>query len=126
MTTLTGRTAPILPSRDLVATADFYARLGFTLDGLYEDEGYLIIVRDDVELHFTREPSMDPKSDAHALYLRLDGDARALYREWESLGISAEPTAEPRLLAPAETDYGMVEFALVDPDGNLLRIGHLS
>ena len=25
--------------------------------------------------------------------------------------------------APVDTDYGLREFALVDPDGNLLRIG---
>ena len=28
-----------------------------------------------------------------------------------------------RLVPPNDTDYGMREFALVDPSGNLLRIG---
>ena len=28
-----------------------------------------------------------------------------------------------RLVAPTETDYGLLEFALVDPSGCLVRIG---
>ena len=28
-----------------------------------------------------------------------------------------------RIAPPATTEYGLVEFALVDPDGNLVRVG---
>ncbi|MCW2166339.1 hypothetical protein B0I12_003511 [Microbacterium hydrothermale] len=28
-----------------------------------------------------------------------------------------------RITPPAATEYGLIEFALVDPDGNLLRLG---
>ncbi|WP_170177648.1 bleomycin resistance protein [Thermomonospora umbrina] len=120
---LNGQTAPILPSRDLSATVEFYTRLGFTVDGRYPDDGYLIISRDDVELHFFSAPDMSPLADAHAVYLRLDTDVRAVHEEWSRLGITDSPTGNPRLLAPEMTGYGMLEFALVDPDGNLFRIG---
>ncbi|WP_331769665.1 VOC family protein (plasmid) [Embleya sp. NBC_00888] len=121
---LTGRTAPILPSRDLRATIGFYTRLGFTVDGHYPEEGYLIVGRDDVEVHFSHTPAMDPRKDAGAVYLRLDDAVARVYEEWDRLDISGDPTATPRLVPPSETDYGMVEFALVDIDGNLFRIGN--
>ncbi|MYW68821.1 VOC family protein [Streptomyces sp. SID8379] len=125
-TTLTGRLAPIMPSRDLTVSTDFYAALGFTVDGHYPDDGYLILVRDEAELHFFHAPETDPLTTAHGAYLRLDGGAHvvdALHEEWRDGGPSADPYATPRLVEPDDTVYGMREFALVDPDGNLLRIG---
>ncbi|NEB80426.1 VOC family protein [Streptomyces sp. SID14478] len=125
-TELTGRLAPIMPSRDLAATIAFYAALGFTVDGHYPDDGYLILVRDHAELHFFHAPDTDPLSTAHALYLRLDGGAHvvdALHEEWRGAGLSEDPYATPRLVEPDDTVYEMREFALVDPDGNLLRVG---
>jgi len=112
--------APILLSRDLRATAAFYARLGFEQTGIWEDE-YLIVMRDEVGLHFVCEPGMDPYSTASACYLYAE-DADALHAEYAALGLPG--AGIPRLHgAPEETDYGLREFALVDPDGNLLRIG---
>ena len=55
-------------------------------------------------------------------YLRVD-DADELYREWHAVGIEADPRTGSRLMAPVDTEYGMREFALVDPNGNLLRVG---
>jgi len=49
-------------------------------------------------------------------------DADALYGEYAALGLPGEGI--PRLHGPPDdSDYGMREFAVVDPDGNLLRIG---
>jgi catechol 2,3-dioxygenase-like lactoylglutathione lyase family enzyme len=112
--------APILLSRDLRATAGFYERLGFEQTGLWEDE-YLIVMRGEVGLHFVCEPGMDPFSSASACYLYVE-DADALHAEYEALDLPGEGI--PRLHgAPVETDYGLREFAVVDLDGNLLRIG---
>jgi hypothetical protein len=55
-------------------------------------------------------------------YLRLD-DADRLYEEWDAVGVESDPATGSRLMAPSDTDWGMREFALVDPNGNLLRIG---
>jgi catechol 2,3-dioxygenase-like lactoylglutathione lyase family enzyme len=112
--------APILLSRDLRATAAFYARLGFEQAGIWEDE-YLIVMRGEVGLHFVCEPGMDPYSTSSACYLYVE-DADALYAEYAALDLPSKGI--PRLHGvPVETDYGLREFALVDLDGNLLRIG---
>ena len=51
------------------------------------------------------------------------GDADDLYQEWNDIGIRRDAATDSRLQAPVDTDYRMVEFALVDPSGNLLRVG---
>lgn len=117
------RAVPVLPGRDLYETLAFYERLGFGLQGapigVY---GYLIVGRGSIELHFFEAPDVDPLTTAAGCYIRV-GDADALYREWHAVGIEANRATGSRLIAPATTDYGMREFALVDPNGNLLRVG---
>jgi uncharacterized glyoxalase superfamily protein PhnB len=44
-------------------------------------------------------------------------DADALYAEWSGSGVEAE--------TPMTSDYGMREFVLRDPSGNLLRVGSM-
>lgn len=112
--------APILPSRDLAATSAFYQRLGFDETGLWPGE-YLIARRGEVWLHFFSSPQLDPWSSIAGCYVYV-ADADALYAEYETLDLP--PKGIPRLHgAPEDTDYGLREFALVDLDGNLLRIG---
>jgi catechol 2,3-dioxygenase-like lactoylglutathione lyase family enzyme len=112
--------APILPSRDLAETSAFYARLGFEQAGLWPDE-YLIVMRDEIGLHFFLSRDHDPATSDHGCYLYVP-DADALFAEYSALGL---PDAGiPRLHgAPEDTEYELREFALIDPDGNLLRIG---
>jgi len=60
---------PILPSRDLQETLEFYARLGFENRGAPPEEwGYLIIGRGGVELHFLAAPETDPLTTASACH----------------------------------------------------------
>jgi len=112
--------APILPSRDLLSTSAFYERLGFEEEGHWPGE-YLIVMRSGVGLHFFERPSLDPWTSDAGCYLYVD-DADALFAEFAALGLP--DSGIPRLHgAPSETDYGLREFAVVDPEGNLLRIG---
>ena len=67
-------------------------------------------------------PDVDPLTTAAGCYVRV-ADADALYREWHAVGVESDPATGSRLVGPTTTDYGMREFALVDPSGNLLRIG---
>ena len=117
MGSLTGATIPILASRDVEETAAFYGRLGFDLLARYDEFGptYLLLGRDDVELHFVHTPEVDPDESSGGCYLRVD-DAQAVYDEWASLGLS-------EIRAPRDTPWGMREFFMVDPSGNLIRIG---
>jgi catechol 2,3-dioxygenase-like lactoylglutathione lyase family enzyme len=112
--------APILPSRDLAETTAFYEQLGFERATFFPGE-YLIVNRGEVWLHFFPAPDVDPWSSIAGCYVYV-ADADALYSEYAARGLPGEGI--PRLQGPPEdSDYGMREFAVVDPDGNLLRIG---
>ena len=114
---------PILPSRDLDETLAFYVRLGFQNRGAPPDEWkYLIIGRDTGELHFFEAPTVDPLTTDAGCYVRVD-DADALFEEWHRVGVAEDPATGSRLIPPCDTDYGMREFALVDQNGNLVRVG---
>jgi hypothetical protein len=114
---------PILPSRNLEETLQFYSRLGFESQGApIEKYRYLIIGRGSIELHFWDAPDVDPLTTDASCYVRVD-DADALYREWQGAGIEADPATGSRLMPPVDTDYGIREFALVDKSGNLVRVG---
>ena len=78
-------------------------------------------MREGAGLHFFHSPSLDPWSSDAGCYLYVE-DADALFADYAGLGLPGEGI--PRLHgAPEDTDYGLREFAVVDPDGNLLRIG---
>ncbi|MGA9749601.1 MAG: VOC family protein [Nocardioides sp.] len=114
---------PILPSRDLRETLAFYERLGWESRGEPpETYGYIIIGRGDLWLHFYAEPEVDPLTTSFSCYLYVE-DAQALHDAWAAIGVPTDPTTGSRLVAPVATDYGILEFALVDPSGNLLRVG---
>ena len=111
---------PQLPSSDFDRSAAFYGRLGFSEGGRWPNE-YLILVReaDGLELHFWHG-RIDPLKNDASCYVRFDNadEARSLYAEWAAVDL---PDGEVR---PAvETDYGLLEFPLIDPDGNLIRVG---
>jgi len=106
---------PILPGRDLHETLAFYEQLGFGAIGApIETYDYLIVRRGTLELHFFHSPDIDPLTTDAMCYLRVH-DADALYAEWAQRVADVEP--------PHDTPYGMREFGIVDPSGNLLRIG---
>jgi catechol 2,3-dioxygenase-like lactoylglutathione lyase family enzyme len=113
--------APILPSRNFERTATFYGTLGFDVVSQYrEPDAYLIMRRGMVELHFFPFPDFDPARSYAGCYSRVpDVDA------WFAAASRADlPGAGiPRLTALAEKPWGMREFALIDPDGSLIRIG---
>jgi catechol 2,3-dioxygenase-like lactoylglutathione lyase family enzyme len=114
---------PILPARDLDATLAFYERLGFENRGAPPLEwDYLIVGRGGAELHFFSDRTVDPLTTAASCYLRV-ADAETLFREWEQVGVPNDPATGSRLVPPQTMDYGMREFALVDPSGNLVRVG---
>ena len=113
------KTIPQLPSDNLDATTDFYKRLGFSERGRWEGE-YLILARGDFELHFWYAGSVNPLKNEASCYVRFDtaDEARALHHEWAQLEMDGGD-----LHQPTETDYGLLEFAVIDPHGNLLRVG---
>jgi catechol 2,3-dioxygenase-like lactoylglutathione lyase family enzyme len=112
-----GKLIPILPARQLEETVGFYERLGFSLVGQFGGKRrYVVLMRDDAEMHFFQLPSLDPRTNINGCYLRI-ADVDALYAEWRVL---LEGLAPPQVRA-----WGLREFTLLDPSGNLIRIGSL-
>jgi catechol 2,3-dioxygenase-like lactoylglutathione lyase family enzyme len=113
---------PILPSRLVSDTVAFYKRLGFE-GGAHEfDSGYAILRRGDIELHFFTHKELVPAESSAGCYIRV-ADVESFYRSCSS---SQLPRAGiPRIDALEDKAWGLREFALVDPDGNLIRIGQV-
>lgn len=113
-------TAAILPCRDFDETSAFYRALGFRETGRWGDYGYMIIVRDQVEIHFFGHPELDPKTSDHAAYIRTE-DVDGVNAEVAAAGLPTEGI--PRFHPVEDKDWGMRELAIIDPNGNLLRVG---
>ncbi|MDF1504820.1 VOC family protein [Roseisolibacter sp. H3M3-2] len=114
---------PILPARDIREARDFYQRLGFTA-GYFDPDasnGYVILRRGDVDVHFFAHREVEPTTSHAGCYWYV-ADADAWHREFSALGLPDRGI--PRLTAPEDRPWGMREFALVDPNGNLVRVGH--
>jgi catechol 2,3-dioxygenase-like lactoylglutathione lyase family enzyme len=115
---MSDRATPNLPSRDLAATVRFYAALGF--EERFRDDGWLILERGPLLLEFFPHPALEPRANYAGSCLRV-ADAGALHAAFARVGLPTDARAIPRLTPPVDQPWGFREFALVDPDGNLLR-----
>ena len=118
----TERVEPILPSRDLEETRQFYRRLGFEAwwDGKAPWD-YEIVSRGNLVMHFFLESGLAPGANETSCYWRV-ADAGQLHAELSALQLPV--SGIPRLTAPIDQPWGMHEFTIVDPSGNRLRVGH--
>ena len=102
---------PIIPCNDLDESQAFYERLGFTATSVYEAEGYRIMHdAKGAGIHLTgTEPGwVVPERNANGVYFYSE--------DVEALAQSFGKTAEPK-------PWGLREFAVVDPNGLLVRVG---
>ena len=104
--------APIFDVRDLDVARAHYERLGFTVRAWEGGATYGFATRDDVELHLGVVPA--ERTTRSAAYLFVD-DADALATTWVAAGVEVHP--------PVDTEWGMREGAVVDPDDNVIRFG---
>ncbi len=113
---------PIFPSWDFDLTAEFFGRLGFSENGRWPGNYLILRHSDGIELHFFQSEVFEPARNEHGTYVRYPSasQADALYAEWRELDLG-EGTLHP----PRDMDYGLREFALLDPMRNLLRVGGL-
>jgi catechol 2,3-dioxygenase-like lactoylglutathione lyase family enzyme len=116
---LTDTATPNLPSRDFGATARFWGRLGF--DEEYRDDGWMILCRGTMTVEFFAHPTLEPGESWFSACLRVD-DLEALWREYRGLGLSEDEGAIPRLTAIMNNPPVPRMFALIDPDGSLIRV----
>lgn len=109
---------PKLPMRDKAVTKDYYInKLGFQLFGDNDFDGYLMVHMDNVQIHFFDFKDLDPKENYGQVYIRTN-DIDKLYQTFLDNKISIHPNGH------LETKpWGQREFALLDPDENLLTFG---
>lgn len=110
--------SPKLPMRNKAATKDFYInQLGFQNLGNSDYEGYLMVEKENVEIHFFEFKELDPLENYSGVYIRTD-DIDSLYQSFLNNKVSIHPNG------PLETKpWGQREFSLLDPDHNLLTFG---
>ncbi len=110
--------SPKLPMRDKAATKAFYLnKLGFQDAGAVDYEGYLMVRKDGVELHFFEFKALDIHQNYGQVYIRTD-QIQALYQL--ALSEKLPIPAAGHLQAKPWQQY---EFSVIDPDHNLLTFG---
>jgi catechol 2,3-dioxygenase-like lactoylglutathione lyase family enzyme len=102
----------ILPARDMDEAVAFYGRLGFQEVGRHP--GYALLRREAAELHLWLCDDRHLAENT-ACYLRVT-DLETLHRELRAAALD-------RISAPEARPWGMTEFYVWDPSGNLLRFG---
>lgn len=108
------RAEAILPTANLARAAAFLAQLGLTVER-WEGGGFGFVRLGDAELWLLDERrDHDPATNAAALFLHVD-DVDAWHARVTAAGIAATDVERKA--------WGMREFQLRDPDGNLLRLG---
>jgi catechol 2,3-dioxygenase-like lactoylglutathione lyase family enzyme len=109
---------PKLPMRIKKVTVDFYVtQLGCKVVGAGDYPEYLMLVKDQIELHFFLFPDLDPSINDGQVYIRTN-QIRELYDELIGRGVTIHPNGGLGL-----RPWGQYEFSLLDPDNNLLTFG---
>jgi len=130
-----GTATPILPVADLDRSAEFYREIGFVVEPY--DSGYAFVRGGGISVDLAATEGFDPFVMAGMAYLTVrdsdaahaaivatgrvagydDLDESALRERWASGASLARIT-------PVENKpWRMREFALADPDNNLIRVG---
>ena len=106
---------PKLPMRNKAITRDFYiTQLGFNDIGIVDYEGYLLIKKDNIEIHFFEFKLLDPKENYGQVYITTD-DIHKLYQSFIDNKISIHPNGHLAIKY-----WGQKKFSLLDIDNNLL------
>ena len=109
---------PKLPMRDKTFTRDFYLdQLGFKEFGSADFEDYLMVQKDQIQIHFFAFGELDPKENYGQVYIRTD-DIERLYQSLLDKKTHIHPNGHLQI-----KPWGQIEFSVLDPDNNLLTFG---
>jgi hypothetical protein len=109
---------PKLPMRNKALTKDFYLnKLGFQELGSADYDEYLMVQKDNIEIHFFEFKELDPKENYGQVYIRTDNIDK-LYQTMLDNKISIHPNGHLQI-----KPWQQKEFSLLDPDNNLLTFG---
>lgn len=109
---------PKLPMRDKEITKDFYInQLGFLETGNEDYDGYLMVKKDEIEIHFFEFKDLNPLENYGQVYIRTE-NIQELYQNFLDEKVNIHPNG--KLEAKS---WGQSEFSILDPDYNLLTFG---
>lgn len=109
---------PKLPMRNKNITANFYIKeLGFKFFGTFDFDGYLMLTKDNLQLHFFEFKDLNPDENYGQIYLRTT-DIDSFYKQLLANGTIIHPQGKLQI-----KPWGQKEFSLLDPDKNLLTFG---
>ncbi len=109
---------PKLPMRDKAITKDFYVnKLGFKDIGSADFDGYLIFQKDNIQIHFFQFKGLDSNENYGQVYIRTN-DIETLYQSMLDTKQNIHPAGNLQT-----KPWGQKEFAMLDPDNNLLTFG---
>ena len=110
--------SPKLPMRNKAVTRDFYLnKLDFQEFGSADYDGYLMVLKDNIQIHFFEFKDIDPTENYGQVYIRTN-DIDKLYQEMLDKKLTIHPNA-PLEIKP----WRQKEFSMLDPDNNLLTFG---
>ncbi len=105
---------PKLPMRNKAITKDFYLnKLGFQQFG-GDYEGYLMVEKDNIQIHFFEFKGLDPKENYGQVYIRTNDIESQFQLAKLQNANSSELEHKP---------WMQREFSVLDPDNNLLTFG---
>ena len=109
---------PKLPMRNKAVTRDYYInQLEFREYGNADYDEYLMVQKDQIQIHFFEYKELNPKENYGQVYIRTD-NIEELYQWLLDRKIPIHPAGH------LETKpWGQKEFSLLDPDNNLLTFG---
>ncbi|MBK6953095.1 MAG: VOC family protein [Crocinitomicaceae bacterium] len=109
---------PKLPMRNKAVTVDYYVnKLGFQIFGDLDFEDYLMVQKDAIQIHFFSFKELNPKENYGQVYIRTN-NIDQLYQTLLDNKVFVHPNGQLE-----SKPWGQREFALLDPDNNLLTFG---
>jgi hypothetical protein len=109
---------PKLPMRNKNLTRNYYLnKLGFVEFGEQDYDGYLMVEKDKIQIHFFEFKELSPEQNYGQVYIRVQ-NIEGFYQTLVDKKVDIHPSGDLQL-----KPWGQKEFSLLDPDNNLLTFG---
>jgi len=109
------RLIPMLPVKNLSASIVFYQKLGFSVEQRNEHWGWAMLRFDECRVMLDQSINRHPDAPRQSVLYLYPENIVKYHEQVRATGLPA-PDLE-------KTFYDMIEFRLLDPDGNPLWIG---
>ncbi len=109
------RLIPMLPVKSIVASIEFYQKLGFSVENRNDEWRWAMLCFDECRLMVDQSINVHPEAPRQGTIYLYPDNIVEYHRQVREKGLDI-PDLETAF-------YGMTEFRLDDPDGNRLWIG---